>query len=106
MSEPSTLDPRIDRGISMFIGLTATVALALGAWFFNDLRDEQRETRRAHTEATKALGVTITNLQAEIGGLRAEVAVLKVQRNDVSDIKDEIRGLRKRLRAVEQGGKK
>ena len=55
-------DPRIDRAMTWGLTAFAGISLAVGAWFFRDLSAQ------------------VSGLSEAVGGLRTEVAVLRVER--------------------------
>lgn len=76
-------DPRVEKAANWLLSSFAAVALAVGAWFFRDLSGTVRE------------------LSAAVYDLRTEVAVLRVDRETLAELKSDQRALRERIRALE-----
>jgi cell shape-determining protein MreC len=76
-------DPRVDRFVHWGLSAASAVALAVGAWFFSSLNESVR------------------GLRTEIGELREKIAVLQVGREEIAELKTELREQRERLRKLE-----
>ncbi len=76
-------DPRVDRAISWALMAFAAVSLAVGAYFFRDLSG------------------SVKGLNAAVSNLRTEVAVMRVDRERIGELKMDLRELTARVRALE-----
>lgn len=76
-------DPRVDRVMTWVLALFVTVALAIGASTFNDLKGEMR------------------TLNTSVTGLHISVKVLETSTSDISELKEEVKKMRERLRWLE-----
>lgn len=77
------LDPRLDRLATWALGTVATIALSVGAYYFQAFTGEMRA------------------LNKEVSGLTTKVAVIEAQGQNVVDLRREVAGITERLRTLE-----
>jgi hypothetical protein len=87
------LDPRVTAGMRLILNLASTIALGVGASFFNDLKHSIADL----ATATQGLKVQIAVLESNAS--RAALVEAKVAATDV-----EIAGIKERVRALEGRG--
>lgn len=76
-------DPRVDRVMTWVLALFVTVALAFGSSTFSELKAEMR------------------TLNQSVNGLHTSVKVLERSTVDITEIKDDLKKVRERLRWLE-----
>ncbi len=78
-------DQRVDRAINWTLALLPTLALAVGGWYFAQLNQ------------------SVGELTVSVSQLRTEIAVARVERAQIAELKDDLKDLTKRVDALERG---
>lgn len=76
-------DPRVDRGISWALATFAGLSMCVAGYLFKDL------------------SAAVGDLRGAVSDLKTEVAVLRVDRESIDRLDDEVKELRARVRVLE-----